>query len=309
MYYRMMPDTIIVETGRPRVIMIMGLGGSHQYWIPQAEHLAKFCDVCIFDNRGIGYSGSPPSEWRWTTGRMAGDALQVLNHIGWQERVHVIGISMGGMIAQELALSAPERVASLTLVSTIASALHALPSVQAMVDLLKSTQLWPVNKQERALAGMRLMFPEPWLKGSRASELHAGETVSNERWVRKFTLLLGMEVPSEFADKGREVPGQAPASTTLMQISAVLTHRVTHERCESLRRLGVPLVVITGDSDVLVRPANSDALSSLLEVPVKVLPGLGHGLTQQDAPQVNVVLEEVVREGERRLLADSKSRL
>lgn len=57
--------------------------------------------VCAVDNRGTGYSGYPPGEIRWTTHRMAQDALAVLDDLKWQ-KVHIIGISMGGMIAQEM---------------------------------------------------------------------------------------------------------------------------------------------------------------------------------------------------------------
>ena len=63
--------------------------------------LLLFPQVCAVDNRGTGYSGYPPGEIRWTTQRMAQDALAVLDDLKWQ-KVHIIGISMGGMIAQEM---------------------------------------------------------------------------------------------------------------------------------------------------------------------------------------------------------------
>ncbi|KAL6720072.1 hypothetical protein ACLMJK_001993 [Lecanora helva] len=74
----------------------------------------------IFDNRGIGESDKPLM--RYSTSEMARDTLELLDHVGWKGRreVHVVGVSMGGMIAQEIACIEPERIASLSLVSTAA---------------------------------------------------------------------------------------------------------------------------------------------------------------------------------------------
>lgn len=72
----------------------------------------------IFDNRGIGESDKPLL--RYTTSEMAKDVIELLDHVGWtaDRSVNVVGISMGGMIAQELALTIPERINSLNLIST-----------------------------------------------------------------------------------------------------------------------------------------------------------------------------------------------
>src|SRR2546421_3102356 len=74
----------------------------------------------ILDNRGIGESDKPLA--RYSTSEMAKDILEVVNHLGWTGRreLNVVGVSMGGMIAQEMALMIPDRIASLCLVSTAA---------------------------------------------------------------------------------------------------------------------------------------------------------------------------------------------
>ena len=139
-YYQQFPVDVEDLDGRPQVLLLMGLGGIHGLWKFQVDYLQTFCHVCAMDNRGTGYSGHPSGQARWTTKRMAEDALAVLDDLGWK-KVHVIGISMGGMIAQELALAVPERVASLALLATYSSALLALPTVAAMIDLARSTGL------------------------------------------------------------------------------------------------------------------------------------------------------------------------
>lgn len=70
----------------------------------------------IYDNRGAGYSESTPG--LYTSHQMATDALQLLNYLNWTENIHIVGISMGGMIALELALMDTKRFESLTLTST-----------------------------------------------------------------------------------------------------------------------------------------------------------------------------------------------
>ena len=84
----------------------MGLGGFMRTWVRQIKDFgqteAEKYTTLVFDNRGMGESGKPLL--RYTTSEMAKDLVELLDHIGWtQDRsVHVVGISMGGMIAQEL---------------------------------------------------------------------------------------------------------------------------------------------------------------------------------------------------------------
>jgi pimeloyl-ACP methyl ester carboxylesterase len=100
----------------------MGLGGIKSAWQRQTKFFGHEkgdrYSCLILDNRGMGESDKP--FMRYTTSAMASDIVEILNRINWTDdrSVHVIGISMGGMIAQELALLIPTRIASLTLVST-----------------------------------------------------------------------------------------------------------------------------------------------------------------------------------------------
>ena len=101
--------------GGPPLLLIHGLGYERHGWGPLPRLLAEDFRVLVFDNRGIGESDVPPGPY--STGQMAGDALGVLDAAGVQ-RAHVIGTSLGGMVAQELVLAAPERVDRLVLACT-----------------------------------------------------------------------------------------------------------------------------------------------------------------------------------------------
>ena len=102
--------------GEP-LLLIMGFGGDHTAWAFQMGALSAKYRVIAFDNRGVGRTDAP--DHPYTTGMMARDALGLMDTLGI-DRAHVIGVSMGGMIAQELALERPERVRSLHLGCTLA---------------------------------------------------------------------------------------------------------------------------------------------------------------------------------------------
>lgn len=100
----------------------MGLAGLATSWQRQTKHFGHdhgdTYTVLLIDNRGIGLSGAPLR--RYSTSEMARDVLEVLDHLAWTapRSVHVCGISLGGMISQELAMLIPDRLASLTLLCT-----------------------------------------------------------------------------------------------------------------------------------------------------------------------------------------------
>ncbi|CAF9942506.1 MAG: hypothetical protein ALECFALPRED_009781 [Alectoria fallacina] len=111
-------------TGPIKLVWIMGLGAFKWYWQRQTidfghQQASKY-SCLIFDNRGMAESDKPVM--RYSTSEMAKDTFELLDQLGWigEKSVHVIGISMGGMIAQEMAYREPERIASLSLVSTAA---------------------------------------------------------------------------------------------------------------------------------------------------------------------------------------------
>jgi pimeloyl-ACP methyl ester carboxylesterase len=104
----------IAGEGDP-LLLIMGLAADRRMWMLQLPVLTPHFRCITFDNRGVGDSLAPPGPF--TMEQMAADALAVLDDAGI-ERAHVLSISMGGAIAQHLALKSPERVRSLVLAST-----------------------------------------------------------------------------------------------------------------------------------------------------------------------------------------------
>ena len=99
----------------PPLVMILGLGQSIATWGLQVSELSNHFRIIVFDNRDSGKSIRCTKTY--TTEDMARDVLGLLDHLGI-DRTHLLGTSMGGMIAQQIALLAPERIMSLILAST-----------------------------------------------------------------------------------------------------------------------------------------------------------------------------------------------
>lgn len=94
------------------VLLIPGLGGDGRFWKGVVGALPPFLRTIVVDQRGAGRCGRP--ETAYTIDRIAGDVVAVLDHLG-EKRVHVVGHSTGGAVAQTLALDHPERLASLVI--------------------------------------------------------------------------------------------------------------------------------------------------------------------------------------------------
>ncbi len=238
----------------PAILMLQGLGLSGRFWFSLPDKLAaQGCRCLVVDNRGTGRSGDPLRPWG--VARMADDALTVLKAEG-VARALVVGISMGGMIAQHLALRHPERVAGLVLLATGPGLPHGkLPDVRAVYEL---ASLRFVAEETVPARLARLLIPAALAE--RAAEILAG-------WPDA----LRAEAPSRHA--------------FVTHLAAVATHN-TGGRLKDLR---CPTLVVTGDADRLMPPSNAHVLAERIPGAELVeLPGVGHAIPDQ-------VPDEVVR--------------
>jgi pimeloyl-ACP methyl ester carboxylesterase len=121
---------------RPWLVLIQGMGFDRQGWEPVLRNLRRHFRLVLVDNRGSGRSDLPPGSFG--VADMAGDILTVLDGAGIR-RAHVMGVSLGGMVAQELAVDHPERVGDLILVSTTPGWPFAYPMPAASAALIART--------------------------------------------------------------------------------------------------------------------------------------------------------------------------
>ncbi len=216
-----------VEGDGPPLLMIMGFAGQANSWGEPIMSRLRERFTCIrFSNRGTGASDKP--ETPTTVRQMADDAIALLDALEIK-RAHVFGISMGGMISQEIVLNYPERVNGLILGCTTPGWAHgetARPDVAAA------------------------MAPEPGL--------------SREEQVRRFLLAICapsfVESGAEFLEKMIVVSLEKPTP-----IETLVKQTVAVQAFDSLDRLSqikAPALVIHGDIDRLVPPSNGDMLAA-----------------------------------------------
>ncbi len=146
--------------GEP-ILFIMGLIVDHSGWKKQIEFFKKTNRVIVFDNRGCGKSSKPITPY--TTSVMARDAKSLLDHLKIK-KAHVVGVSMGGMIAQMLALKFPETIKKLVLVNTYSKP---LASVKNFVRKNYSNELIKSFSKEKAIDFFtRLVLSDDFIKNN-----------------------------------------------------------------------------------------------------------------------------------------------
>ncbi|MEV0589021.1 alpha/beta hydrolase [Nonomuraea sp. NPDC050310] len=262
--------------GRP-LLLIMGLGAQMILW--DDEFCALLADrghhVVRYDNRDVGLSthlheaGPPdlaaalsgaPFQPAYLLSDLADDAAALMDALGWPA-AHVAGASMGGMIAQELALSHPSRVLSLTsIMSTPGKA--GPPTPEASAALLSP----PARTREEAIAGALTAWK---VLGSPGFGLDA------ERIARRAGLSF---------DRGHDPAGVS------RQLAAILA---SGDRTERLAKLDVPTLVLHGEQDPLIQLAGGQATAEAIPgARLVTFPGMGHDLPR---PLWERIVTEITR--------------
>jgi 3-oxoadipate enol-lactonase len=223
------------------LLLIMGFGGDHLAWGFQTPVFAQKYRVIAFDNRGVGQSDAP--DVPYTTRMMADDAVGLLDHLKI-ERAHVLGVSMGGMIAQEVALNHPQRVRSLQLHCTMAR-----PD-RYMHTLIEG---WRTVRRKSTV--------EEWLRVL-AMWLFSPKTFSERPEFVETIIQTGIANPYPFTLTGFLRQGDAVRS---------------HDTLARLAKLVPPALVSVADDDILVPPRFSRALAAAIPgATLKTIDGAGH---------------------------------
>jgi pimeloyl-ACP methyl ester carboxylesterase len=233
------------------VLLVMGLGMNATGWWRTVPVLAERFRVLAFDNRGVGRSARPPGPY--SAAEMADDAVAVLDAAG-EASAHVYGISLGGMIAQEIVLRHPHRVRRLVLGCTTPGGPHAVPADPPTLQFFERRGRMPA--EEAVWASV------PYNYGPATRRDHG------ERIAQDIAQRLRFPIESE--------PYRA-------QLAAALGHD-THDR---LGAIAAPTLVIHGTEDVMVRPANGRLLAERIrDARLVEGPGAGH-LYFTDAPELD----------------------
>ncbi len=247
---------------RTTAVLIQGLGLSSRFWFDVPERLAAGPDpwhVLTPDHRGVGRSDRP-ARALLHAGTMADDIAVVLDDAGI-DRAYVVGILLGGMVAQHVALRHPSRVAGLVLLATTAGFPHVrLPNLRALASFLTLP-----------LTGR--------LKASNVDRSFAQLLLARKDVPRAQQLLEGWPAALQ------------TEPTSFRVFAAHFAAALGHSTGSRLRRLSCPTVIVTGDDDSILPHHNSRLLAQLVPgAHLEIVPG-GHIIPASDPECVRRALE------------------
>lgn len=246
--------------GEP-LLFCQGLGYDRHGFGPLPRLLAEDFHVVVWDNRGVGDSDVPPGPYAVT--QLAADAVAVLDAVG-AESAHVFGASLGGFVAQELALSYPERVRKLVLVSTAAGSVP--PSLPM-----------PVRGQE-AFMRFQTMEREEGLRLIVANSL--GDHGVNER-------------PELFEEIYAYRLARAPS---LEAWQAQAYAGATFDAYERIPQITAPTLILQGGADTVIDPGNAQILAERIpSARLELVPDRGHLMMWEEGEMLAPIVKEFLQ--------------
>ena len=230
-----------VHRRRPWLVMIHGMAFGRSGWGPVLARLGRRFRLALVDNRGTG--GSDRSAGSFTVADMAGDIIAVLDAAGIR-RAHVLGASLGGMVAQELAITCPDRVDGLVLACTTPGWPSAYPMPAVSLRLIAATADMPVEAALRR---------------------HT-ENALSERTVRH---------RPELVDRLVELQSSRPVDKDVISAQAAAGARYAGRGRQA--RIRARTLVLHGGADTVVDPRNAGFLADRIPgARLVIFPDLGH---------------------------------
>jgi pimeloyl-ACP methyl ester carboxylesterase len=239
----------------PPLVLIAGRSSDHSAWLPNLRVLCKKYRVLVFDHRGVGQSSMCAPGY--TIRDLAADTFALMRRVGF-ERAHVVGSSMGGYIAQEMALLEPQRIGALVLAGTVAHTEPWLNNVWTMTANLAADE---AQRETRVRLSMLLSFSPDFL--SRAGMLES-------------LVEYGVNKPSQQTIEG--LHGHIAACRS-------------HDTRGRLNAITIPTLVLAGDQDVLMPLARVRQLAELIPgAAFQVIPG-GHLFMTESSDEFNAAVD------------------
>lgn len=256
-----------VEGDGPPVVLVQGVGVAGSGWTPQVQALRARFRCLTFDNRGMG--ASQPAGAAITVRQMAEDALWLMDRLEW-DSAHLVGHSLGGPVALEMALARPERARSLSLLCTLARGRDATRLTWRMLRLGLRSRVGPRRARRRAF--LEMVMPPGALRGA-----------DRDRMAAELAPLFGHDLADQ------------PA-IALKQLAALRAWDGT----DRLGRLSaIPTLVMSAAHDPIAPPRFGRALAEAIPGARYVeFDDASHGLPIQHAGRVNALLAEHLQRAE-----------
>lgn len=269
----------LIELGEgPPMLFIHGLGGSWQNWLDQLPVFATRHRVIALDLPGFGHSPMP-ADGRITIDGYVRACEELLDSLG-VETTAVVGNSMGGLIAAELALAAPARVSALALISPAGV---------------------PISRRTRSLWALRALYPAVAVAGAWLSD-HAEDVARRPRLRRTLISTVAHRperLPAPFVAeqlRGMGKPGLWPALKDL----------VAHSVSERLGGISCPTLIIWGQHDHVLPVHHAELFAAAIPGSRKVIyPDTAHVAMFERPREVNALLAELI--GDEAIAADARA--
>lgn len=238
-------------TGEP-LLLIEGFSYASWMWYKQVSELSKHYQVIVFDNRGVGKSDKPDSPY--SIGMMADDAAALLHALG-VNKAHVLGVSMGGYIAQSLAYSYPQLVQSLILCCTSFGGPKAVPLPQETAEIINNTA--GLDQEQILYKGMSVAFTKEYF-------------ISHQDEVKK---IIEWRLANPQPPYARKHQANAVSQANLEEYT---------------QQIKIPTLIMTGTADRVIPAENSRLLTRAIKGAILIeFPGQGHLFFMEKAGDVN----------------------
>ena len=245
--------------GEP-LLCVAGLTCDTLVWIPQIQAFAQAHRTVIFDNRDAGQSSMADGEYEIAD--MARDALALADHLEL-DTFHLLGVSMGGAIAQEIAIQAPERVRTFTLAVSFASG----GAYSRRLAEVWSARVAQVSREQHVDELMLMNHSEGFYDHPEMVEFIRTAMLNN--------------------------PHPQPPEAFARQLAA----SSRHDARAGLGSLTMPTHVIGGECDILVPVWKSKEIAELIPgTRLTILPGAPHGLSVERAEEFNALVLDFITE-------------
>jgi len=253
---------VVRGKGEP-LLCFQGLGQSITSWTFQLPYFKRRMKVIALDNRGVGKSSRP--NYPYTMDMFIDESKALLDYLEIKEKVHIMGISMGGMIAQQFALKYPESVKTLILLAT-AAMMDSKPLITQYKHFMEDLSL-----DEGFMERLKLMFSDEFIKRVEG-DTRLYETLRDKMTQDNPTTL------QDYINRGAAVS--------------------THDTRNSLQIIKHPTLILAGSDDKIIPVSESEYLHEHMpNSRLEIIHGYGHGsLLVEDAEKVNSKIWDFIQE-------------
>lgn len=243
------------------LVMLQGLGQTIESWTFQIPYFKRKMLVIALDNRGVGKSSRP--DYPYTMDMFVEETKALLDYLDISEKVHLMGVSMGGMVAQNFVLKYPEMVKTLILLATSAK-MDPYPLIEEYKSFEK------MDVEDAYKKKLNLMFSDSFIE-------NLGNDEKLNDLLKKKLIVENTTTIKDYINRGAAIAG--------------------HDTRNSLHKITVPTLIMAGTNDKTIPFKESEALhTKISNSTLRLLENYGHGsLLVENAQKINDIIWDFIK--------------